>query len=47
MNQVALNDIADEIPLTIAIGTRQVELATAVNRTVAVIVGFTLEQPLI
>ncbi len=45
--EVAFDDVADEGRLTIALGTRQVELAPAVYRTVAVSVGFALKYPLI
>jgi len=45
--EMARNDFADEGRLTIAVGTRQVELATAIHSAIAVVIGFTLEQPLI
>jgi hypothetical protein len=44
---MAFDDVADEGRLAITIGARQVELAAAVDLAVAVIVGFTLEEPLI
>jgi hypothetical protein len=44
---MAFNEVTNERGLTVAVGAREVELTTAVNRAVAVIVGFTLENPLI
>jgi hypothetical protein len=45
--EVAFNDVTDEGRLAIAVGGRQVELATTIHSAIAVIVGFALEQPLI
>jgi hypothetical protein len=44
---MALDEVTNERRLAIAMGTREVELTTAVNCAVAVIVRFTLENPLI
>ena len=44
---MAFNDVADEGRLTIAVGARQVELATAIHGAIAVIISFALEYPLI
>jgi hypothetical protein len=45
--EMAFNDVPDEGRLAIAVGARQVELATAIHSAIAVIIGFALEQPLI
>jgi hypothetical protein len=45
--EVAFHDVTDEGRLTIAVGARQVELATAIHSAIAVIIGFTLEKPFI
>jgi hypothetical protein len=44
---MAFDDVADEGRLTIAVGARQIELATAIDLAIAVIVGFALEFPLV
>jgi hypothetical protein len=41
--EMTFNDVTDEGRLTIAMGTRQVELATTIHRAIAVIIRFTLE----
>ncbi len=41
--EMTFNDVADEGRLTIAMGARQVELATTINSAIAVVVGFALE----
>ena len=41
--EMAFDDVADEGRLTIAVSARQIELATAVELAVAVIIGLTLE----
>jgi hypothetical protein len=41
--EMALNDGADEGRLTIAVGTRQVELATTIHGATTVIVSLALE----
>jgi hypothetical protein len=43
IGEMAFNDVADEGRLTIAMGTRQVELATTIYSAIAVIVSFALE----
>jgi hypothetical protein len=45
--EVTFNDVTDEGRLAIAVGARQVELATTIHSAIAVIIGFALEQPLI
>src|SRR5262245_20697731 len=42
---MALNNVADEGRLTISMGARQVELATAVDCAIAVVVGLAFENP--
>src|SRR5262245_7998849 len=44
---MACNDLADEGRLTIAVGARQIELATAIHCAIAVIVSLALEDPLV
>ena len=39
------HDIADEGRLTVAVGTREVELTAAIHGTIAVVVRFALEHP--
>ncbi len=41
--EMAFNDVADEGRLTIAMGARQIELATAIHGAIAVIVSFAFE----
>ena len=41
--EMALNDVADEGRLTLAMGARQIELATAIHGAITVIVGFAFE----
>ncbi len=45
--EMAVNDFADEGRLTIAVGARQVELATAIDGAIAVVIGLAFENPLI
>jgi hypothetical protein len=40
---MTFNDVTDEGRLTIAMGARQVELATTIHSAIAVVVGFALE----
>jgi len=46
-NEMALDDVADKGRLTIAIGAGKIELTTAVDLAIAIVVSFALEQPLI
>ena len=41
--EMTFNKVTDEGGLTIAMGARQVELATTIHRAIAVIVSFALE----
>ena len=41
--EMTFNDVTDEGRLTLAVGTRQVELATTIHSAIAVIVSFALE----
>ena len=41
--EMALDDVADEGRLTLAMGARQIELATAIHGAITVIVGFAFE----
>ncbi len=45
--EMTCNDVTDEGRLTIAMGARQIELASTIHSAIAIVVGFTLEQPLI
>jgi hypothetical protein len=45
--EMAFDDVADKGRLTIAIGAGKIELTTAVDLAIAIVVSFALEQPLI
>src|SRR4030095_12804063 len=45
--EMAFNDVAGVGRLAMAVGARQVELATAVHGAIAVVIGLALEKPFI